>query len=766
MGIPKFYGRWIRSGKYRGLIVRQLPPKIDNLWIDGNGSLHYGAQIHYGYGNGFNARVAAAATAADPLQYEYEFDRKFGEQLMDLLSKVSPKIGFTLTFDGVAPIGKIEQQRERRNKAVLPLKGEPKVGFDSNCITPGTAFMVRLDKYIQQWLLMNRDQLPPNLIYSSHMVRGEGEHNIFKHVRQKDIKFSDGANVVYGLDADLIILSLLSDAPRILLCREDLSNNVDIDTLRHSIIDDLREGLGKSIDGKTLIRDFAFLTFFVGNDFVRPIFAFGDVADTINSMMETYKALKTPITNSDCTIDWNVVWAFISSFANVEEQLIQVMASTDVKYPSKVLMDATTIKMEEASTSNTESYPEEDVSRQVDVDYDKFRKGWYRQALGPKDEAVWQLLDDLNINPASEKAIEKMCLAYLKTLQWNLLYYVQGEEGIKKDWVYEYRYAPLLKDLAATCLKLVETDSNISQLLAEELGPHDDDIQYTFNEQLTSVIPASSLQLIPERLRFLVAQGGPLCDMCPINFPLDYQHKDMEWESIAILPFIPVKRVYDAVKSVLMDADDPTGGFSVLPAKPYIINDISKDIKFSIKPSLGSLRRPYDQNEKRPYNRDNQERRPYNKDNQERRPYNKDNQERRPYNKDNQERRPYNKDVHPQPIIPPSIHNIVSKKIQVNDFTPVPIDSTQTTAGLMSLNVGIIKNVNNLKNRTLNPIYVDKVYVPNSENVIKPVLLGQKSAETEGIRQQKYKTVYKPKIVQHKHPFSIMKTDLNSVDLM
>ena len=150
MGIPKFYGRWITSDKYVGVIIWTLPITIANFMIDGNGSIHNVAQDHYGYGKGFNARIAAAMEVADPLQQEYEFHKKFGKYLLDLIMKIKPQVGFILAIDGVAPIGKISQQQERRNKAVHGLNGAPKRGFDSNCITPGTPFMVLLDQNIQQ----------------------------------------------------------------------------------------------------------------------------------------------------------------------------------------------------------------------------------------------------------------------------------------------------------------------------------------------------------------------------------------------------------------------------------------------------------------------------------------------------------------------------------------------------------------------------------------------------------------------------------------
>ena len=78
-----------------------------------------------------------------------------------LFGKIKPKKLFFMAIDGVAPRAKMNQQRARRfrtaldvenarEKAIREGKEMPKEeAFDSNCITPGTAFMAKLSQQLK-----------------------------------------------------------------------------------------------------------------------------------------------------------------------------------------------------------------------------------------------------------------------------------------------------------------------------------------------------------------------------------------------------------------------------------------------------------------------------------------------------------------------------------------------------------------------------------------------------------------------------------------
>src|SRR5690606_11774415 len=122
-------------------------------------------------------------------------------------------------------------QRQRRYLAAMrqPTAAGGAVVFDSNCITTGTAFMRRLDAFLDDWLRAHAPVLPPTVIYSSHADPGEGEHKIMHLYRTRpDFRQPGQHHILYGLDADLIVLSLLAPLESIYLIREDSPDYVDI----------------------------------------------------------------------------------------------------------------------------------------------------------------------------------------------------------------------------------------------------------------------------------------------------------------------------------------------------------------------------------------------------------------------------------------------------------------------------------------------------------------------------------------------------------
>ena len=215
--------------------------EFDNLYLDMNGIVHPCSHPE---------DKPAPKTEADMMVAIFEYtDRVVG--------MVRPRKLLYMAVDGVAPRAKMNQQRSRRFRAAKEAseKDEERAEFvkmlnsqkasrgedissieevvektwDSNAITPGTPFMHLLAESLQYWCAYKFTTDPSwkdmKVIISDASVPGEGEHKIMNFVRSQRAMPTHDPNtshVIYGLDADLIMLSLATHEPRFRVLREDV----------------------------------------------------------------------------------------------------------------------------------------------------------------------------------------------------------------------------------------------------------------------------------------------------------------------------------------------------------------------------------------------------------------------------------------------------------------------------------------------------------------------------------------------------------------
>ncbi|KAI5296007.1 hypothetical protein KEM52_006096 [Ascosphaera acerosa] len=296
MGVPKFF-RWL-SERYPAisqLIAENRIPEFDCLYLDMNGIIH-------------NCTHKDSDSPTFRMTEEMMFISIFN-YIEHLFGKIKPKKLFFMAIDGVAPRAKMNQQRARRfrtaydaevakEKAIAQGVEMPKEDpFDSNCITPGTEFMAKLTQqlkyFISRKVSEDTDWQGVEVVLSGHEVPGEGEHKIMEYIRNAKAQPGYDSNVrhcLYGLDADLIMLGLLSHDPHFCLLREEVTfgrqankkskelahqnfHLMHLCMVREYLELEFQElkaqgTLDFEYDFERIIDDFILMAFFVGNDFL------------------------------------------------------------------------------------------------------------------------------------------------------------------------------------------------------------------------------------------------------------------------------------------------------------------------------------------------------------------------------------------------------------------------------------------------------------------------------------------------------------------
>ena len=533
MGIAKFYS-WLRRKGYRGALQRYVPQNVSSFSFDLNGLIHRVAQEVYAYGEGENPVRKKLIEKMDPRLLEAEFHLAFGARLSEVIAGVQPRDTLVLAIDGVAPQAKIAQQRQRRFRAALESSGDSV--FNSSCITPGTEFMKRLDNYIQRWIIGAKNALPPKVIYSSHMVEGEGEHKIFSLIREGEV-IGNGAHAIFGMDADLIMLSMLAPLDQIFLIRENLTDVIDIDNLKMGIQEEMNS-----------IEDFVVMIFLLGNDFLPHLPTLSDMEEAIDTMIRIYNMENLKLTDGK-DIDWNGLSEFLSAMAKEEPRLLELESERDVMFPSK-MMEAATSKTSSIQTGGK-------IIKTSRFDPNIYRAAWYENAIGlkgPKANNVFsKILPKFKFGVTNDKVV-KMVKAYLDGIGWVYRYYSSGKNHVNNDYVYRYLYSPLFSDMALVSNKYVPNKETY------EFNPNA--IVINPVHQLLSVLPLKSKNLLPDEVKHLMNIDSMIGDYYSESQILDRGGYNTEWQGTLLINFVDMNRVKDAVERTSVFTPDRIVEFS------------------------------------------------------------------------------------------------------------------------------------------------------------------------------------------------------------
>ena len=526
MGIPAYFSYIVKN--YHKLLskVSNSNLKTNNLYMDCN-SIIYDC-------------VSELDKSVDLNESTDILIQNVCNKINTYINIIKPTDNIYIAFDGVAPIAKLEQQRNRRFKSQylnkmhnFIYKEKNSKSWNTSAITPGTEFMNKLNTTLNNKYKSPQMFNVKKLILSTCNEPGEGEHKIFQYIRNNVNEHNDHNTVIYGLDADLIMLCIthIPYCKSIDLFREtphfikSISNEldpnenylVDINQLVDLIIIDMCDGNEEQNIINNRLMDYIFICFFLGNDFLPHFPALNIRTGGVNKMLNAYKntiGLTNDTIINNKVIDWKNLKKFIRYLADNEHNFLITETKTRNKQESINIK-----KVPKNLDDNWEHFQAMPIrNRNTEKFINVFKPNWQRR--------YYLSLFQLEIDEHRRKQISTN---YLEGLEWTFNYYIDG--CLDWTWKYNYDYPPLLSDFIDYIPHFNESflDKNKNTTPIHPLV------------QLSYVLPRQSLYLLPSSLKDKLLNEYD--ELYPEETDFVWAYCKYFWESHVKLPDIDITKL-------------------------------------------------------------------------------------------------------------------------------------------------------------------------------------------------------------------------------
>ncbi len=544
MGIPSYFSYIVKN---HASIIRKFNNsslQVNNLYLDAN-SIIYDCVHKIDF---------SKLTMSDSDTIQFDVFRKIDEYI----SLLNPDSNVYIAFDGVAPTAKLEQQRQRRYKSRVQAdlakaiyNGQKPDAWNTAAITPGTKFMASLNAGLRKRFNDPTKYKLKNLILSPSDRYGEGEHKLFEYIRAFPDQHNEQNTVIYGLDADLIMLAInhLPVSKNLYLFREtphfiqsinsELQPNesylMDIPELAKALVIEMNPNpplekvepnpllkkwsktnettvatdLAPPFPKVDKVEDYIFLCFFLGNDFMPHFPSVNIRTGGVDKMLNAYKAT-IGSTNENLTNGKQIYWAnvrkLVKHLADFEEENFKAESALRDKRERFHIPDETP----EDKIKKFDALPtyERVIEKYIDPKTPNWQSRYYKA------------LFDIEIDEVRKKQI---CINYLEGLEWTMKYYTSGCPDWR--WCYHYNYPPLFSDLLKY-IPFFETEfiENKRPAPVSELT------------QLSYVSPKESLSLLPPKLHERLNQTNWYRNDCDVV----WAYCRYFWEAHVLLPEIDI----------------------------------------------------------------------------------------------------------------------------------------------------------------------------------------------------------------------------------
>jgi len=500
MGIPSFYRQLCR--KFKHILSNRIPEGVQWLCLDFNCGM-YGC---------LHSMRPYDGTAS----WESDFCHAIASYMEEIVALVRPTVGVFVACDGVVCAAKRRQQRLRRFKgpwisaseahwlgsASASAQGQDQGSkWDQNALTPGSAFMTKLNEYLQKASRELAARMGLTVILSPTSEPGEGEHKLLAHMRH----VKPTSCMIYGLDADLLLLSLLLMA----------ETNADVYLLREA---QEFERTSAQEEWKTLsiramaaamklgteipIQDFVASMSLLGNDFLPRSMTRTIRDDGIPQLLSSLRGKRMVV---DGVLQNDAMLRLLREWAATEESDILTAARRTVRekyYPIRCDPEELPMKEWQALPSRWATLSQLLVSEHRDAvlrpDWRDVYRSWYAGT------------------PAE----------YCQGLAWIWEYY--SGHAIDHSWMFDHHLPPLWSDIVAYLESGDRTIVPPPILYPEPLPEW---------LHLLAVLPSDSVaRLLPPHVQRCMAKE-------PVYWPTRWSIFDVGrtqlWECEPILPMLP-----------------------------------------------------------------------------------------------------------------------------------------------------------------------------------------------------------------------------------
>jgi 5'-3' exonuclease len=529
MGIPSYYKKLLDV--VPGLISKGHPSEyIEWLFMDFNCLIYH--CLH---------REDTPIYTGEKDKWESELCDCIVKYCLKVIKEVNPKKGVFIAIDGVVPMAKMKQQRLRRFKSVWLTENTAsnELVWDKNSITPGTTFMTKLRLYLEN---MINKYGKKSWILSSSDKPGEGEHKIISEWRSGSYT---GNFAVYGLDADLIVLSILGRE-----C-EQLNNNIwlfreEINAGKITYIEGeevfewfsiniLRDWLSmefksEPIKQRNFILNYCFAMSILGNDFVPVSLGLKIRDDGHSELLDIIKMFTSKdillINPNTLEISFESVKTLFNLLSNDEESRIQkyINKKNIMSYNLTKNNDNSAFKLGDTN------WPLSHIEENILIESKQLVKNW-------KEKYMTHFFNGFEFN---RNNINKICREYLYGIQWIWAYYTGSYDNVCFNWFYPFNLPPLWSWLKEYLIEMNSLPNfpNVVLLKANDIKPI---------EQLALVLPLESWSLIPNGPEKLLPILAP--QFYPSVFTFESIGKRYFWECESLIPLPSILELKEIIKN-------------------------------------------------------------------------------------------------------------------------------------------------------------------------------------------------------------------------